>query len=218
MGIGIKARGSRVARRPTLVEMETLFTTAAASRPPRVTMAAFSKAKLGRLFAAVPTRQHGPDVLWAPDPSGPAGHVAGVADDGETMDGLIAATATREPDLAVVNLERGRPDGARAGHGRDRRRAPARGRGGRQAHRRPQSRPDAGIARSSSSRRTTASTTSRRRPSVRRRSSSSARGSPAEGIEGVHVRVGRRASRTCMPDETPDRRRAARVGRGGRVA
>src|SRR6185369_5946207 len=33
---------------PALVEMETLFTTAAASRPPRVTMAAFSKAKLGR--------------------------------------------------------------------------------------------------------------------------------------------------------------------------
>jgi arylsulfatase A-like enzyme len=32
------------------------------------------------------------------------GHVAGVAGDGETMDGLIAATATREPDLAVVNL------------------------------------------------------------------------------------------------------------------
>jgi hypothetical protein len=89
---------------PALVEMETLFTTAAASRPPRVTMAAFSKAKLGRLFAGVPPRQRGPDVLWAPEPSGPRGHVAGVADDGTTMDGLIAAMATREPDLAVVNL------------------------------------------------------------------------------------------------------------------
>jgi ectonucleotide pyrophosphatase/phosphodiesterase family protein 5 len=52
----------------------------------------------------VPPRQRGPDVLWAPDPSGPEGHVAGVADDGETMNGLIAATATREPDLAVVNV------------------------------------------------------------------------------------------------------------------
>jgi hypothetical protein len=88
---------------PALVEMETLFTTAAASRPPRVTVAAFSKERLGRLFAAVPPRQHGPDVLWAPDSSASAGHV-GIANDGETIDGLIAATVKREPDLAVVNL------------------------------------------------------------------------------------------------------------------
>ena len=98
------ARGPKPLDDPRLVEMETLFTTAAAARPARVTAGSFSKAKLGKLFTAVPPRQHGPDVLWAPEPSGPAGHVSGVADDVETMNGLLSAIATREPDLAVVNL------------------------------------------------------------------------------------------------------------------
>ena len=108
--------------------METLFTTAAASRPPLVTMAAFSKAKLGRLFAAVPPRQRGPDVLWAPEPSGPAGHVAGVADDGETMDGLLERERAARARPGHREPERGRPDRIHLGARRRPRRAPARGR------------------------------------------------------------------------------------------
>jgi arylsulfatase A-like enzyme len=98
------ARGPKPLDDAGRMEMETLFTTAAAARPARVTAAAFSKAKLGKLFAAVAPRQHAPDVLWIPEPGGPAGHVSGVADDVETMNGLLSAIATREPDLAVVNL------------------------------------------------------------------------------------------------------------------
>jgi hypothetical protein len=108
---GVTGNGywDRTAREPkplddaVLIEMETLFTTAAAARPARVTAASLSKAKLGKLFAAVPRRQHAPDVLWVPEQSEPAGHV-GVANDGETMNGFLSAIATREPDLAVVNL------------------------------------------------------------------------------------------------------------------
>jgi arylsulfatase A-like enzyme len=84
--------------------METLFTTAAAARPARVTAASFSKAKLGTLFAAVPSRQHAPDVLWTPQAGEPAGHVSGAAGDVETMNGFLSEIATREPDLAVVNV------------------------------------------------------------------------------------------------------------------
>jgi ectonucleotide pyrophosphatase/phosphodiesterase family protein 5 len=87
-----------------LIEVETLFTLAATRQPPLVTIAAFSKAKIGRLFAPVPGRQHGPDVLWTPVTEGPAGHLVGVASDAETMDAFLAAAGAREPDLAAINL------------------------------------------------------------------------------------------------------------------
>jgi arylsulfatase A-like enzyme len=87
-----------------LVEMETLFTVAATARPNVVTAAAFSKARIGRLFSAVPERQHAPDVLWVPRTFERPGHVTGVADDGTTMDAFLEATADREPDLAALNL------------------------------------------------------------------------------------------------------------------
>jgi arylsulfatase A-like enzyme len=85
------------------VEAETLFTVAETTRPALVTMAAFSKAKIGHLFLAASGRQHAPDVIWVPEAVA-AGHVVGVASDGETMDAFLAATADREPDLAAINL------------------------------------------------------------------------------------------------------------------
>ena len=109
---GITGNGywDRAARTPkaldaaALIEMETLFTVAVSAQPAPVTVAAFSKARIGRLFAAVPERQHAPDVLWVPTTQGPMGHLVGVASDGETMDAFLAATAEREPDLAAINL------------------------------------------------------------------------------------------------------------------
>jgi arylsulfatase A-like enzyme len=85
------------------IEAETLFTVAETARPAFVTMAAFSKAKLGHLFAALPGRQHAPDVLWTPEAMD-AGHVTGVAGDVQTMDAFLAAAAEREPDLVAINL------------------------------------------------------------------------------------------------------------------
>jgi arylsulfatase A-like enzyme len=87
-----------------LLEMETLFTVAATTNPRLATVAAFSKARIGRLFVAVPDRQHAPDVLWVPRTDGPAGHLTGVASDAETMDAFLSAAAEREPHLAAVNL------------------------------------------------------------------------------------------------------------------
>ena len=87
-----------------LLEAETLFTVAETTRPELVTVAAFSKAKLGRLFAAVADRQRAPDVLWVPPTEGASGHLLGLATDAETMDAFLAATAEREPDLAAINL------------------------------------------------------------------------------------------------------------------
>src|SRR5581483_118315 len=89
-----------------LVQVETLFTSAGAATPPRVTIGVFAKPKLGRLFEAVPGRQRAPTVLWAPDrardvPRDPA---TGYSDDATTMNALVAALAAREPDLTVVNL------------------------------------------------------------------------------------------------------------------
>jgi arylsulfatase A-like enzyme len=109
---GITGNGywDRTARRPRgldtaeAIEVETLFTLAETGHPALVTMGAFSKAKLGRLFAAVPGRQRSPDVLWAPPAEEGGAHVFGVASDGETMDAFLAAAAEREPDLAAINL------------------------------------------------------------------------------------------------------------------
>lgn len=87
-----------------LLDAETLFTVAETTRPELVTVAAFSKAKLGHLFSAVPDRQRAPDVLWVPGTEGASGHLLGLATDAETMDAFLAATADREPDLAAINL------------------------------------------------------------------------------------------------------------------
>jgi hypothetical protein len=97
-----RTRRGRYLDEAALLEVETLFTVAEATRPELVTMGAFSKAKLGRLFAAVPGRQRAPDVLWTP--GGAAGHLSGAASDAETMATLLEAAAAHEPDLAVVNL------------------------------------------------------------------------------------------------------------------
>jgi hypothetical protein len=86
------------------VEAETLFTVAETTRPALVTMAAFSKAKIGHLFATVAGRQRAPDLLWTPDAVAGAGHTVGVASDAETMGAFLAAAADREPDLAAINL------------------------------------------------------------------------------------------------------------------
>ncbi len=105
-GNGYYDRGARVAKSidaGELIEVETLFTLAATRQPRLVTIAAFSKARIGRLFAPVPGRQQGPDVLWTPATEGPVGHL-GVASDAETMDAFLGAAAAREPDLAAINL------------------------------------------------------------------------------------------------------------------
>jgi arylsulfatase A-like enzyme len=105
-GNGYWDRRARVARAfdaSASIEAETLFTVAKTARPALVTMAAFSKAKLGHLFAGVGGRQREPDVLWTPDAADP-GHVTGVATDAATMDAFLAAAADHEPDLAAINL------------------------------------------------------------------------------------------------------------------
>jgi arylsulfatase A-like enzyme len=84
---------------PDDLEAETLFTIVETTDPARVTVGAFSKAKLGRLFAAS-RHQRAPDVLWAPE----EGAHLGVASDMETMEAFLKATADREPDLAAINL------------------------------------------------------------------------------------------------------------------
>jgi len=87
-----------------LIEAETLFTVVETTRPELVTVAAFSKAKLGSIFGAVKDRQHAPDVMWTPESGGIAAKLTDVASDAETMDAFLAATAEREPDLAAINL------------------------------------------------------------------------------------------------------------------
>lgn len=98
------AHASAALESAALIESETLFTVAEATRPELVTVAAFSKAKLGRLFSAVPDHQRAPDLLWVPATEGPTGHLLGLASDAETMDAFLAATAEHEPDLAAINL------------------------------------------------------------------------------------------------------------------
>ena len=89
-----------------LIAVETLFTVAETTQPSLVTLGAFSKPKLARLFAAAPDRQRAPDVLWSAELASPAGRdrVTGYSFDSETMDALLALMAPAEPDLAVVNL------------------------------------------------------------------------------------------------------------------
>ncbi len=87
-----------------LIEAETLFTVIETTRAELVTVAAFSKTKLGSIFGAVKDRQRAPDVMWTPDSGGIVARVTDVASDAETMDAFLAATAEREPDLAAINL------------------------------------------------------------------------------------------------------------------
>ena len=89
-----------------LIEVETLFTVAEATRPALVTLGVFGKPKLGRLFAAVPGRQRAPDQLWSPERAAPADRdpATGYSPDAVTMDALLTLSATAEPDRAVVNL------------------------------------------------------------------------------------------------------------------
>jgi type I phosphodiesterase/nucleotide pyrophosphatase len=101
-----RARGTPPAKLedPTLIEVETLFTVIETTMPSLVTLGAFAKPKLARLFGDVPGRQRAPDVLWTP--------ADGYASDEATMNALLAAAAASEPDLAVVNIA----DVDRAGH------------------------------------------------------------------------------------------------------
>ncbi|MFN8542642.1 MAG: alkaline phosphatase family protein [Candidatus Binatia bacterium] len=102
-----------------LIEVETLYTVAGATRPELVTMGVFGKPKLGRLFAAAPGRQRAPTVLWSADQAARADRdpVTGYGRDAATIAALLDAAADREPDLAVVNLAD--VDGAAHGAGPD---------------------------------------------------------------------------------------------------
>ena len=88
------------------IEVETLFTVAEETSPELETAGVFAKPKLAQLFAGVPGRQRAPDVLWSPAQASPAGRdpATGYSFDSATIGALLAATADREPDLAVVNL------------------------------------------------------------------------------------------------------------------
>jgi len=99
-----------------LIAVETLFTVAEETEPTLVTLGAFAKPKLARLFAAVPGRQRAPDTLWSPERASPAGRdtTTGYSFDAETMTAVLALAADAEPDLAVVNLA----DVDRAAHAR----------------------------------------------------------------------------------------------------
>jgi hypothetical protein len=89
-----------------LIEVETLYTVIESEAPALVTAGVFGKPKLGRLFAAVPHRQHAPDILWTPEelPSSARDAATGYSFDADTMAAALARFAEREPDLAVVNL------------------------------------------------------------------------------------------------------------------
>jgi predicted AlkP superfamily pyrophosphatase or phosphodiesterase len=97
-----------------LLETETLFTVAATTRPQITTAAAFSKARIGRLFAAVPDRQHAPDVLWVPRTAVARGTSRALPPTAKRWT-RSCATADREPDLAAVNLS----EVDRTAHGQD---------------------------------------------------------------------------------------------------
>ena len=121
-GVTGNAYWSRVAGAPAekldaaaLIEVETLFTVIETTDPERVTLGAFGKPKLARLFAAVPGRQRAPDRVWsALDlPFARRDPASGYAADADTVAAALAAAADAEPDLAVLNLS----DVDRAGHG-----------------------------------------------------------------------------------------------------
>src|SRR2546426_956800 len=102
-----------------LIEVETLFTVAETTAPSLVTLGVLGKPKLARLFAAVPGRQHAPDVLWSPERLPPERREAasGYSPDGETIGAVLALAAEAEPDLVVMNLCD--VDGAGHAHGPD---------------------------------------------------------------------------------------------------
>src|SRR3989441_502246 len=89
-----------------LIEVETLFTVAETRAPSLVTLGVVGKPKLAHLFAAVPGRQHAPDVLWSPERLPPERREAasGYSPDGETIGAVLALAAEAEPDLVVMNL------------------------------------------------------------------------------------------------------------------
>src|SRR5213593_2601040 len=88
------------------IEVETMFTVAETVAPSLVTLGVVGKPKLARLFAAVPGRQHAPDVLWSPERLPPERREAasGYSPDGETIGAVLALAAEAEPDLVVMNL------------------------------------------------------------------------------------------------------------------
>src|SRR2546425_1437091 len=88
------------------IEVETLFTVAETMAPSLVTLGVVGKPKLARLFAAVPGRQHAPDVLWSPERLPPERRevASGYSPDGETIGAVLALAAEAEPDLVVMNL------------------------------------------------------------------------------------------------------------------
>jgi hypothetical protein len=165
-------------------------------------VAAFSRAKLGRLFAAGATPTRARRAVGAGS-VGPVGR-AGVAGDGETMDGLIG-TATRAGPRGGERQRGGQT--AHAGHGRDRRRAGADAAVGKLVD--DLKRPGAGRVRFSSSRRTTASTTSRRP-----RASAPIVELGAFAADGIEACTSCRmaTSRACTRTR-PRRRRAPRAAR-----
>ena len=121
-GVTGNAYWSRVAGAPAeklddaaLIEVETLFTVIETTDPGRVTLGAFGKPKLARLFGAVPDRQRAPDRVWTSLdlPPGRRDPATGYAADADTIAAALAAAAEAEPDLAVLNLA----DVDRAGHG-----------------------------------------------------------------------------------------------------
>ena len=85
-----------------LIEVQTLFTVAAETSPPLVTSAVFAKAKLGKLFADVPARQHGPQHLWTPDTAGFLEQKPD--DDAGTMEVALDLFGKDEPALGVIQL------------------------------------------------------------------------------------------------------------------
>jgi hypothetical protein len=87
------------------IEVETLFTVAAASEPRLRTLAAVAKPKLARLLGRS-GRQRGPDVVWSPErlPAARRDPDTGYASDADTMRGALAEIAATEADLVVVNL------------------------------------------------------------------------------------------------------------------
>src|SRR5437879_8150602 len=89
-----------------LIEVETLFTVAETTAPSLVTLGVVGKPKLARLCAAVPGRQHAPDVLWSPERLPPERRevASGYSPDGETIGAVLALAAEAEPDLVVMNL------------------------------------------------------------------------------------------------------------------
>ena len=108
-GITGNAYWSRAAREPAgklddpaLIEVQTLFTVAEEHASDLVTVAAFAKEKLARLFSAVPGRQRGPDRVWSGAQAAPEGPE--VDRDAETMAAALGLMERPEPDLAVIGL------------------------------------------------------------------------------------------------------------------